>query len=389
MGNRGKTDTCFTSESVTMGHPDKLCDQIADAVLDDILRHDANALVDCDVTACRDGVHIMGEVASDYSADYEGIAREVLRFVGYSEPSAKFNAETCIVRVNVHDESPDIICSVERSASEDAGACDQGTVFGFACDDTSSLMPMPITLAHTLTRRLDRIRRDHPKSRLLPDGKAQVSVEYRNGCPLRIAAIVLSAQNDSAEGIDSVRERLAASVVRAVLPQSLIDNQTLIYINPTGRFILGGPFASSGLTGRKTLVDTYGGFARCGGSSLAGKDPSKINRSGAYMARYLAKNIVAAHLARKCEIRLSYAMGLTDPVCISVDTMNTAVISDDRLTDWIVRNIDLRPSKITERLNLRRPIYRALSCYGQVGENALSLPWEKTDLVGILSADLG
>ena len=390
MQSKGHTTkSYFTSESVTSGHPDKVCDQVADAILDDVLSHDPGALVGCEVTACRNMLHIMGEITSDYSCDYESIARDVIGKIGYTEPGRGFDARTCRVLVDVHGQSTDITRSVERRAQADAGSGDQGMVFGYACDESESLMPLPITLAHAVARRLDEARENGIIAHLLPDGKAQVSVEYDGSAPKRIAAVIVSAQHEPAVNIDSLRDAIVETVVKPVLPAAMLDGQTQFYVNPTGRFAVGGPEAKTGLTGRKSVVDLYGGSARSGGSSLAGKDPSKINRSGTYIARYIAKNVVAAHLAHRCEVRLAYSIGLADPVCVSIDTLGTGTVSDDRLTEWVQSNIDLRPAMIIRRFNLRRPIYHALSCYGHVGDNARCMPWEQTDLSARLISELG
>lgn len=385
---RDATKNYLTSESVTVGHPDKMCDQVADAILDDILAHDGDALVGCEVTICRDMLHIMGEVTSSYEPDYEAIARKTLTRIGYSKRDTGFNARKCTVQVDVHGQSPDITRSVERTAQADAGAGDQGMIFGYACNESDCLMPLPITLAHQLAHQLQNARAKKPFKHLLPDGKAQISVEYDDFTPKRIAAVILSAQHEPDVNVDALREDICEKIILPTLPANMVDDATLLYVNPTGRFAVGGPAAKVGLSGRKTVVDLYGGCARSGGSSLAGKDPSKINRSGAYMARYIAKNIVAAKLAQRCEVRMAYSIGLADPVCVSVDTLGTGKGRDEQLTDWVQRTIDLRPSMIISRFNLRRPIYSALSCYGHVGQNALDMPWEQTDIASQLASEI-
>ena len=380
--------TYFTSESVTCGHPDKVCDQIADAVLDEILAHDPNAHVACEVTACTDEVHLMGEITSTFTPDYEAIARRVIGEIGYTLPGVGFDTETARVRVSVHTQSPDIARGVKRGAPEEAGAGDQGMMFGYACRETDALMPLPITLANRLTKRLEQVRREKSIPYLLPDGKAQVSVEYEGGCPKRISAVVVSAQHSAEVKIDALRDAILEQVIFPVLPEQLLDERTEYFINPTGRFVVGGPAGDSGLTGRKIIADTYGGAARHGGGAFSGKDPSKVDRTGAYMARYLAKNIVAAELAERCEIELAYAIGLADPVSVMVETFGTGRVSDEALADWLMKNVDMRPGGITARFELRRSIYRRVSCGGHFGENAASLPWEWTDLAEVLQKEI-
>lgn len=380
--------TYFTSESVTCGHPDKVCDQIADAVLDEILVHDPNAHVACEVTACTDEVHLMGEITSTFTPDYEAIARRVIGEIGYTLPGVGFDAATVRVRVSVHTQSPDIARGVDRGAPEEAGAGDQGMMFGYACRETDALMPLPITLANRLTKRLEQVRREKSIPYLLPDGKAQVSVEYEGGCPKRISAVVVSAQYSAEGKIDALRDAILEQVIFPVLPPELLDEHTEYFINLTGRFVVGGPAGDSGLTGRKIIADTYGGAARHGGGAFSGKDPSKVDRTGAYMARYLAKNIVAAELAERCEIELAYAIGLADPVSVMVETFGTGRVSDETLADWLMKNVDMRPGWITARFELRRPIYRRVSCGGHFGENAAGLPWEWTDLAEVLQKEI-
>ncbi|MEA4965763.1 MAG: methionine adenosyltransferase [Oscillospiraceae bacterium] len=378
--------TLFTSESVTCGHPDKVCDQIADAILDAILKEDPAAHVACEVTACRDLVHIMGEVTAACAPDYESIARGVIRDVGYTRPRQGFDADSCRVRLDLHEQSPDIARGVCRSIPEDAGAGDQGMMFGYACLETECLMPLPITLANALTRRLELARREKLVPGLLPDGKAQVTVEYQDGAPLRISAVVLSTQHEAQVETEALRGQVLEHVIKPALPASLPDKDTLYYINPTGRFVLGGPAADSGLTGRKIISDTYGSTARHGGGSFSGKDPTKVDRTGAYLARYLAKNIVAAGLASRCEVQLAYAIGLADPISVRVDTFGTGLVSEERLADWLTGNVDMRPAMVIRQFGLRRPIYRQLSCYGHFGEHAADMPWERTMLAEPLAA---
>ena len=381
--------SCFTSESVTCGHPDKVCDQIADAILDAVLAGDPYARVACEVTVCTDKIHIMGEISAEYTPDYEAIAREVVRRVGYTRPYTGFDADGCQVALDIHEQSPDIARGVLRRAEEDAGAGDQGMMFGYACRETESLMPLPITLANSLTRRLEYARRAGLVPYLLPDGKAQVTVEYRNGAPERISTVIVSAQHEQAVDTDSLREQIIQQVIRPALPASLLPDATLYYINPTGRFVIGGPAADSGLTGRKIIADTYGGYSRHGGGSFSGKDPSKVDRTGAYMARYIAKNMVAAGLASQCEVELAYAIGLADPVSVEIDTFGTGRVPDEALARWVRENVDMRPAMIIRRFDLRRPIYGQLSCYGHFGGNAKNMRWERTDLSEGLTARFG
>jgi len=380
--------TYFSSESVTCGHPDKVCDQIADAILDEILARDAGAHVACEVTAMTDEVHIFGEITTTASVDYEKVARDVIRGIGYTEPGHGFDADTCRVDVDIHTQSPDIAQGVNRHDECDAGAGDQGMMFGYACDETEEFMPLPITLAHALTRRLEYVRRRGIVPDLLPDGKAQVTVQYEDGKAKRVSTVVVSTQHEDGVDIDALRDRIVEKVIRAAIPAELLDDGTLFYINPTGRFVIGGPAGDTGLTGRKIIVDTYGGTARHGGGSFSGKDASKVDRSGAYMARYIAKNIVKAGLASKCEVQLSYAIGLSEPVSVFVDTFGTGKISSERIAGWVVKHIDMRPAMITKRFGLRRPIYHAISCYGHFGENAKDMPWEKTDVAAEMRSGL-
>ena len=372
--------TILTSESVTRGHPDKVCDQISDAILDAILAQDPEAHVACEVTAWTDNVNIMGEVTAAAHPDYEAIARRVIRDIGYDKPGVGFDANSCRVSVNLHTQSPDIAQGVDHKAQEDTGAGDQGMMFGYACRETEDLMPLPITLAVRLAKRLEQVRRDGTLPWLLPDGKSQVSVEYEDGKPVRIATVVISAQHSASVPTETLREAIRREVIDPALPEELVDNETAYFINPTGRFVIGGPAGDSGLTGRKIIADTYGGAARHGGGAFSGKDPTKVDRTGAYMARYLAKNIVAAGLADRCEAQLAYAIGLADPVSVMVDTFGTGKVSDEALAAWVTEHVDMRPGVMIRRFGLRSPIYHTVSCYGHFGENARSLPWEQTDL---------
>ena len=378
----------FTSESVTGGHPDKLCDRVSDAILDALLTGDPASRVACETFATVDQLHIMGEITSKTHVNYEDIARRVIRDIGYTEPGHGFDADSCRIDVSVHHQSPDIAMGVDNKDPLESGAGDQGMMFGYACRETDALMPLPITLANRLTKRLEQVRREKSIPYLLPDGKAQVSVEYEGGCPKRISAVVVSAQHSAEVKIDALRDAILEQVIFPVLPEQLLDERTEYFINPTGRFVVGGPAGDSGLTGRKIIADTYGGAARHGGGAFSGKDPSKVDRTGAYMARYLAKNIVAAELAERCEIELAYAIGLADPVSVMVETFGTGRVSDEALADWLMKNVDMRPGSITARFELRRPLYRRVSCGGHFGENAASLPWEWMDLAEVLQKEI-
>lgn len=374
----------FTSESVTRGHPDKVCDQIADRILDELLWQDPESHVACEVTACTDQVHIFGEVTTDAEIDYEDIAREVISRIGYNKPGRGFDAESCRIHVDIHRQSPDIARGIKRCGVPDevlnAGAGDQGMMFGFACKQTESLMPYPIELAHLLAKRLEAGRISGELPYLLPDGKTQVTVEYEGEVPKRIDTVVVSAQHAADVDITELRDDILLRVILPGLPKNLVDERTKYFINPTGRFVEGGPAADSGLTGRKLIVDTYGGYARHGGGAFSGKDASKVDRSGAYLARYMAKNIVAAGLAEKCEIQLSYAIGLAEPMSVRVDTFGTGSVSDKQICKMISENVDPRPAAIIQKFGLTSPIFTGVSCYGHFGGNAERMPWEATDL---------
>lgn len=372
--------TQFTSESVTEGHPDKVCDQIADAILDALLKEDPDAHVACEVTAVTNGVHIFGEITSLAKVDYAETAREVIRDIGYVKPGHGFDADSCSIAVDIHEQSPDIHMGVVKSDEMENGAGDQGMMFGYACDETESLMPLPIELAHGLTRRLAFVRKEGILPYLLPDGKAQVTVEYENGKPFRIQTIVVSAQHEDSVTLEQLKADIKREVIEPVIPEGMLDENTKYFINPTGRFTIGGPAGDSGLTGRKLIVDTYGGYARHGGGAFSGKDPSKVDRSGAYMARYLAKNVVAAGLAKQCEIQISYAIGVARPVSLLVNTFGTETVPADSIRELILSTVDLRPSAIISRLKLRTPGYRRVASYGHFGSNAAELAWEQTDL---------
>ena len=370
----------FSFESVTAGHPDKVCDQVADRILDAILAQDPQAHVACEVTAVTDKLHIMGEITTSARVDYAAVARRTIADIGYTEPGHGFDAESCQITIDLHEQSPDIAMGVNREQPMDSGAGDQGMMFGYACDDTESLMPLPIELAHRLTRRLHEVRETKVLPYLLPDGKAQVSIEYEDETPVRISSVVVSTQHLDSVDMSRLRKDIIREVIQPVLPARMLDADTKMFINPTGRFVVGGPAGDSGLTGRKIIVDTYGGYARHGGGAFSGKDPSKVDRSAAYMARYLAKNIVAAGLARRCEIQIAYAIGVAEPVSLRIDTFGTEALPVSTIANMVRETVDLRPAAIISRFGLRRPIYAKTAAYGHFGENASALPWEQTDL---------
>ena len=386
----------FTSESVTEGHPDKMCDQISDAILDEMLKQDPMSRVACE-TCCTTGlVLVMGEVTTHAYVDIQKVVRETVRQIGYDRAKYGFDCDTCGVIVSLDEQSPDIAMGVNKAleakehtmseAELDAiGAGDQGMMFGFASNETEEYMPYPIALAHKLALQLTKVRKDGTLKYLRPDGKTQVTVEYdENGRPIRLEAVVLSTQHDEAVSQEQIHEDIKKYVFDAIIPADMIDEETKFFINPTGRFVIGGPQGDSGLTGRKIIVDSYGGYARHGGGAFSGKDCTKVDRSAAYAARYVAKNMVAAGLADKCEIQLSYAIGVADPTSIMVDTFGTGKLSDDRLVEIIRENFDLRPAGIIRMLDLRRPIYKQTAAYGHFGRNDLDLPWEKLDKVELL-----
>ena len=376
----------FSSESVTAGHPDKVCDQVADRILDAILAQDPQAHVACEVTAVTDKLHIMGEITTSAKVDYAAVARRTIADIGYTEPGHGFDAESCQITIDLHEQSPDIAMGVNREQPMDSGAGDQGMMFGYACDDTESLMPLPIELAHRLTRRLHEVRETKVLPYLLPDGKAQVSIEYEDETPVRISSVVVSTQHLDSVDMSRLRKDIIREVIQPVLPARMLDADTKMFINPTGRFVVGGPAGDSGLTGRKIIVDTYGGYARHGGGAFSGKDPSKVDRSAAYMARYLAKNIVAAGLARRCEIQIAYAIGVAEPVSLRIDTFGTEALPVSTIANMVRETVDLRPAAIISRFGLRSPIYAKTAAYGHFGENASALPWEQTDLAETLKA---
>ncbi|MBQ7064394.1 MAG: methionine adenosyltransferase [Firmicutes bacterium] len=386
-----KNNRLFSSESVTEGHPDKICDQISDGILDAILSEDPMARVACE-TVCTTGmVMVMGEITTECYVDIPAIVRKIVRQIGYNNSAYGFDGDTCAVLTSLDEQSPDIALGVDRSLEakrgvmdEDMslGAGDQGMMFGYACTETPELMPMPIALAHRLCRRLAEVRKQGIIPYLRPDGKAQVTVEYDpEGRPLRVDTIVVSSQHDENVGLEDLRRDIISKVIHGSIPEEMLDENTRILINPTGRFVIGGPQGDSGLTGRKIIVDTYGGYCGHGGGSFSGKDPTKVDRSASYMARYAAKNIVAAGLADRCEIELAYAIGVADPVSIHVDTKGTGKVSDVKLAELICDHFDFRPAGIIKTLNLRRPIYQQTAAYGHFGRDDLDLPWEKTDKV--------
>ena len=363
----------FTSESVTEGHPDKICDQISDAVLDEILREDPTARVACETCTTTGMVFVMGEISTSSYVDIPKIARQVIVDIGYTDSSYGIDGNACSVLSAIDEQSPDIAMGVDRD-----GAGDQGMMFGYACDQTPTLMPMPIYYAQELAKRLSAVRKDGTLSYLRPDGKTQVTVEYDDGKPVRVDAIVVSAQHDPQVHQDTIREDIIEHVIRAVIPADLMDADTKIFVNPTGQFIVGGPHADSGLTGRKIIVDTYGGYARHGGGCFSGKDPTKVDRSAAYMARYIAKNVVAAGIAKECEVQLAYAIGVAEPVSVHVRTSG-AICSDEQIVEAIRRVFDMRPQQIIKTLDLRKPIYRKLAAYGHMGREDLGVAWERCD----------
>ena len=381
----------FTSESVTEGHPDKVCDQISDGVLDAIFTKDPNARVACECAATTGMVLVMGEISTNCYVDIPKVARETICRIGYDHPGAGFDGHTCAVLTAIDEQSGDIAMGVNSSYDEadTLGAGDQGMMFGFACDETPELMPAPITFAHKLTSKLAQQRKSGALPWLRPDGKSQVSVQYgEDGAVERIDADVVSTQHSEEIAIGQLREAVIEEVIRPTLPANLIDKNTKFYVNPTGRFVIGGPMGDSGLTGRKIIVDTYGGYAAHGGGAFSGKDPTKVDRSAAYMARYVAKNLVAAGLAKKCQIELAYAIGVAQPVSVLVESYGTGKVSDDRLGELVRACFDLRPAAIIRTLDLRRPIYQQTAAYGHFGRADLYLPWEKTDAVSSLLARL-
>ncbi len=381
----------FTSESVTEGHPDKICDQISDGVLDAILENDTKARVACECVTTTGLVFVMGEITTSCYVDIPSIVRNTVKEIGYDRPEYGFDYKSCAVMTSIDEQSPDIAMGVDNASDDDSecGAGDQGMMFGFACDETPELMPAPITMAHALSKRLAEVRKSGLLDFIRPDGKTQVTVEYgEQGEVLSCPAIVISTQHSPDVSIENLKEAIRETVIKPIIPSSLITKDTKIYVNPTGRFVVGGPCGDSGLTGRKIIVDTYGGYASHGGGALSGKDPTKVDRSAAYMARYIAKNIVAAGLARQCQIELAYAIGVAQPVSVLVDSRGTGIISDDKIAAAVVRLFDMRPSRIIDKLSLRSPIYRQIAAYGHFGRPDLNLPWERTDMAEALRGEV-
>ncbi len=380
----------FTSESVTEGHPDKICDQISDAILDEMLRADPMSRVACECCCTTGLVMVMGEVTTHAYVDIQHVVREKVREIGYDRAKYGFDCDTCAVISCIHEQSPDIALGVDRALEAkngemtdelDTGAGDQGMVFGFACDETKELMPLPISLAHKLAKKLSEVRKNGTLTYLRPDGKTQVTVEYEDDRPVRVDTVVVSTQHDESVSLGTIRADVIKHVINAVIPAKLLDADTKIYVNPTGRFVIGGPNGDSGLTGRKIIVDTYGGYACHGGGAFSGKDPTKVDRSAAYAARWVAKNIVAAKLCRKCEIQIAYAIGVAHPVSVSVNTYGTETVPFEKIKSAVQNDIDLRPAAIIKHFDLRRPIYAKTAAYGHMGREDIDAPWEKLDLV--------
>ena len=382
--SQGLKNFLFTSESVTEGHPDKIADQISDAVLDEVMKQDPKGRVACETLVTTGLAVIAGEITTTGHVDYDNLVRSTIRGVGYDRAKFGYDSETCAVMCTVKRQSPDIAMGVDTG-----GAGDQGLMFGFACDETPELMPMPIQLAHQLTFKLSEIRKSRKVDFLRPDGKSQVTIEYRNGKPVRVDAVVISTQHCETVSNDDLRNAILEYVIKPVVPVAMLDKNTKYYINPTGRFVIGGPMGDAGLTGRKIIVDTYGGYSRHGGGAFSGKDPSKVDRSACYMARYIAKNVVAAGLASKAEVQLAYAIGVAEPVSVMVDSFGTATISEEKITEVVRETFQLTPKAIIETLDLRRPIYKDTAAYGHFGRKGAGFTWEKTDRADVLRKAAG
>ncbi len=387
----------FTSESVTEGHPDKICDKISDAILDEMLRQDPMSRVACETFATTGIITVMGEVTTEAYVDIPAVVRQTVEEIGYDRAKYGFDCHTCAVMTSIHEQSPDIAMGVDKCAEAksgeqtddlDTGAGDQGLMFGFACNETPELMPLPISLSHKLAMRLTEVRKTGVLDYLRPDGKTQVTVEYADDVPVRVDTVVVSTQHAADVELSCIREDIIREVITPVIDPAMMDAETKVYVNPTGRFVIGGPAGDTGLTGRKIIVDTYGGYSRHGGGAFSGKDPTKVDRSASYAARHVAKNIVAAGLAHRCEVQLAYAIGVAKPVSVMVDTFGTGAVSDEKISDAVMKLVDLRPAAIIRRFDLRRPIYKDFAAYGHMGREDLNAPWERLDLVDVFKAEI-